>query len=59
MNNTDKSIEQVYRCHGVDAQGRECGQLHREGTISVRPGTETLYCDLCQSEDVRLVVESE
>lgn len=50
MNNTDKSIEQVYEC-------RECGSLHREGTISVRPGTRVLYCDQCQSEDVRLCIE--
>lgn len=52
MNNTDKDQEQVYRC-------QQCGQLHPESTIAVRPGTKTLYCDQCQSEDVRLVVESE
>lgn len=59
MNNTDKTIEQVYRCHGLDAQGRECGQLHPESSIAVRPGTRVLYCDQCQSEDVRLCTESE
>lgn len=42
--------EQVYRCLG-------CGTLHQESEIASRPISKVLYCDQCQSEDIRLEVE--
>ena len=55
MRNVDKDPEHVYECRGWE--DRPCGTLHSEATISTRPLTDTLYCDQCQSEDLRLCVE--
>jgi hypothetical protein len=55
------NAEQVYQCQGYPATNttpaRPCGQLHPGSTVAVRPGTETPYCDQCQSERLRLLTE--
>lgn len=38
--------EKVWKCP-------RCSQFWPESTISVRPVSKTLYCRICQSEDLR------
>jgi Zn finger protein HypA/HybF involved in hydrogenase expression len=40
--------EQVYEC-------QECNSIHYETEIAVNPCTRKLYCDVCQSENIRLL----